>query len=82
MLEVHGPEVSRLLPSVRSRHTLNKPLPRKMIELAANNKKYGMPWMKTVPGWFLREESLKAKSSDQPGKEPVRSGGDNQNEQY
>jgi hypothetical protein len=53
-----------------------------MIELAANNKKYGMPWTETVPGWFLREESLKAKSSDQPGKEPVRSGGDNQNEQY
>jgi hypothetical protein len=38
--------------------------------------------METVPGWFLREESLKEKSGDQPCKEPMRSGGDNQNEQY
>jgi hypothetical protein len=33
-----------------------------MIELAANNKKYGMPHAETVPGWLWREEGLKAKS--------------------
>jgi hypothetical protein len=53
-----------------------------MIELAANNKKYGMPRMERASGWFLKEESLKVRSRDQPGKEPVCSGGDSQNEQY